>query len=135
MADIDQRPSFATAESTLPTIETKPANQGDEILLALKIGLNTSSSSAAISSQKKDLTCKDDHMAPTQKPPDDCKKHCVCGGNIFLSGCCAMHTSPMASAQSDPSLVASSHGTEIDEIRFLAMFREYFGIPSTVDIV
>ena len=112
----------------------EPERECDEILLLLRHGLNTSHSSA---SSLKDVACKSSQTTPpAQKQLHDCEQHCMCGGNIILSGCCAIHAIPSArTSQPEARLVeASTNATGSNEDPFVVMFRGYFGIPLTVDI-
>jgi hypothetical protein len=120
MSKIDQLP-----DST-QTIRSEAADRFDEIVLLLKFGLD---SSASFAGKKNSLGCKGDH-APPQKQQliNDTEIICLCGGNIFLNGCCSKHNT----SKSLVSSLNSAAGSVEDP--FVAMFRDYFGIPSTVEI-
>jgi hypothetical protein len=121
MSVIDQLPDKQT-------IQGEPADQFAEILLLLKFGLD---SSASLSGKKK-LAFKGDSIHPPAQLKYDEEIVCLCGGNIFLNGCCSKHNFSKfsTSEKCDPCLKAA----ETDQDLFMAMFRNYFGIPETVEI-
>jgi hypothetical protein len=125
MSEIDQLPSFTQ------TIQGEPAaDRFDEILHLLKFGLN---SSTACTGKKK--ACKGDRNLQAKQSVNEDEIICLCGGNIFLKGCCSKHNIFKASiSQSEPCLSSSLQAAGPDEDLFVAMFRDYFGIPSTVEI-
>ncbi len=118
--------------SKIDCIQSEHAAGFDEILPILKCGLD---SSAAFAGKKNGLACKGNHiLSPTQLIRVD-ESVCVCGGNILLNGCCAKHNvSKVRTSQLEPFPASSLKAAESTEDLFVAMFRDYFGIPTTVEI-
>ncbi len=125
MREIDQLTNCAE------TITSKTADRFDEILPLLKFGLN---SSASLAGEKVGLAGKGDKILPPSSKYDD-EIHCLCGGNIFLNGCCAKHSFYRASSsQSESSPASSLKAAGPKEDLFVTMFRDYFGIPAAVEL-
>ena len=114
------------------THEVEVADPADKLFLLLQLGKNSSSSFTMRRTQSED---NKGHQACAARQPAR-ELLCLSRGNICPHESCLpeMHytrrlntTKPVLPPLSDPN--------KQEEVRYLAMFRDFYGIPATTDIV